>query len=328
MAYQYFWQHCHQFVLRVSLCAAALNPIRAILAGRVSAWSALATKRTLLNRILWHYPLSTHLGPDGWRAGTGGGESDARFRSAALAIAQDVANLDLGEETDQLALVWGYASPEQSGLSTLNAYCKPGKANWRMWVPGFLWQPFESAPQQPVCPYHTAFSMAQIGEFSEDDMKKHLDGRFLIVGAFVPGYNDLVDSPIHGLIPGPYLHAMALDNLLTYQGQYKLSTDWNNPSSGLIASGLAAIFAVFLVHILLAKGRALFDQTRWLPGFLKHDPPPGEQRPILNAIARLVTWVAKLMLVTIGAVLVIAWLQKWFRIGMLPVVELNDDDCC
>lgn len=275
-----------------------------------------------VDRILWHYPLTTHLAPEGWKAGPGGGEAVPKYRSAALTLAEDVAKLDLGKETDQLALVWGYDTPDQSGLSPMNAYCQPKKANWLLLIPGFLRTPFESAPQRPVCPYHAAFSMAQIGEFSEDDMKKHLDGRFLIVGAFVPGYNDLVDSPIHGLIPGPYLHAMALDNLLTYQGQYKLSTDWNNPSGDLVVSGLAAIFAVFLVHIALAKARALLVRMGWLPSFLKEDPLPGEKRPVLKGIASLLIWAAKLTLVTIGAVLIIAFLQKFFRIGMLPVVEL------
>ena len=275
-----------------------------------------------VDRILWHYPLTTHLGPEGWKAGPSESETVPKYRSAALALAEDVAKLDLGKETDQLALVWGYDTPDQSGMSPMNAYCQPGKASWLSFIPGFLRTPFESAPQRPVCPYHAAFSMAQIGEFSEEDMKKHLDGRFLIVGAFVPGYNDLIDSPIHGLIPGPYLHAMALDNLLTYQGQYKLSTDWNNPSGDLVLSGLAAIFAVFLVHIALARVRVSFERARCFPAFLKQDSLPGKQRPMLRAIAGLVAWVAKLMLVTIGAVLIIALLQKCFRIGMLPVVEL------
>lgn len=265
-----------------------------------------------VDRIVWHYPLTTHLGPEGWKGGAGSDESVPRYRNAALAIAQDAAKLNLGKETDQLALVWGYESPDQSARSPMNAYCQPGEASWRLWVPGFL--RFESGLQKPVCPYHAAFSMAQIGEFSEDDLKKHLDGRFLIIGAFVPGYNDLVDSPIHGLIPGPYMHAMALDNLLTFQGQYKLSTDWNNPSVDLIVTGFAAILTVFLMHIAVAKVRELAEQTRF-SGFLK-------RYLLVCLIARLLGWVIKLMLVTIAAVLIIAWLQDWFRIGMLPVVEL------
>lgn len=275
-----------------------------------------------VDRIVWHYPLSTHLSPVGWKAGTGSDESVPKFRSAALALAQDVARLNLGKETDPLALVWGYRPASRSDWSQTSASCHPGKVSWLLFLPGFLRTLFESEPPDAVCPYHTAVSMAQIGGFSDDEIKTYLDDRFLIVGASVPGYNDLVDSPIHGLVPGGYLHAMALDNLLTYQGQYKLATDWNNPSIDLILSGLAAVFTVFLLHIALAEARAFVERTGWLPGFLGRDPLPGEQYPLSRSVVFLFGWVAKLTLVTIGTVLIIACLQTWFRIGMLPVVEL------
>ncbi|WP_334028557.1 CHASE2 domain-containing protein [Alteromonas sp. P256] len=43
---------------------------------------------------------------------------------------------------------------------------------------------------------------------------------FVMVGALIQGARDQVYSPIHGNIAGVYLHAMALDNLLTYHNRY------------------------------------------------------------------------------------------------------------
>ncbi len=40
-------------------------------------------------------------------------------------------------------------------------------------------------------------------------------GKHVIYGAYIPGASDMVEPPTHELIPGAYVHAMALDNLLS-----------------------------------------------------------------------------------------------------------------
>jgi CHASE2 domain-containing sensor protein len=48
-----------------------------------------------------------------------------------------------------------------------------------------------------------------------------LNGRFVLVGANLAGLNDRIYSPVNGWLPGVYIHAMALDNLLTLENDYK-----------------------------------------------------------------------------------------------------------
>lgn len=275
-----------------------------------------------VNRIAWQYPLTRHLRADGWQTGVAPDGSLPSYRSASLAMAQDAAGLDLGPETDPLALLWGYASSPNTDPPRFLRYCEPGVARWQMWIPGLFRKLWEHGPKKPVCPYHHTLSMAQVSALSDHDLATNIGGRFLIVGAAIPGYNDLVDSPIHGLIPGPYLHAMALDNLLTFKGEYKLSTDWSTPSPDLLAAALIAVFAVFLVHIVFACARAKILNANWIPSWLNGDSNDSHERPLRDAFVRTILWALRISFATIAAILVIAFLQKWFRIGMLPVVEL------
>lgn len=47
-----------------------------------------------------------------------------------------------------------------------------------------------------------------------------LKDRVVLIGTSLAGIHDLVVSPVHGQLPGVYLHAMALDNLLTWNDRY------------------------------------------------------------------------------------------------------------
>lgn len=273
-----------------------------------------------VDRIAWNYPLTMHLRANAWQPGGAPDESLPSYRSASLAIAKDAAGIDLGSETDQLALVWGHISSPNFDPPQFLRYCEPGVGRWQMWVPGLFRQLWERGPTKPVCPYHHTLSMAQVSSLSDHELAENIGGRFLIVGAAIPGYNDLVDSPIHGLIPGPYLHAMALDNLLTFRDKYKLSTDWNNPSLDILIAALIAVFAVFLVHISFGYMRKKACAGNWFPSWLNCESK--DRSPLRDGLVHIILWVLRLGFATIAAVLVIAFLQKWFRIGMLPVVEL------
>ena len=68
------------------------------------------------------------------------------------------------------------------------------------------------------CPYHRHVPLTDIAVPAEGEhelLKTTLGGKYVMVGAAVQGIQDVVNSPIHGYIPGVYLHAMALDNMLT-----------------------------------------------------------------------------------------------------------------
>jgi hypothetical protein len=165
--------------------------------------------------------------------------------------------------------------------------------------------------------------MGQLGELDEQALAPYLAGRYVLVGANIPGYNDFANSPVHKLIPGVYLHAMALDNFLTYRSNYKLSSEWTlPPSAALLAPGLLTIFAVLVVR--LAWSRVLhrfFSPERWSSRFGRNSQP-GPMRQMGKHLLTGLAWVLRLTLQSIAAMVLIALLQRYFRIGMLPVVEL------
>ncbi|MNO91966.1 CHASE2 domain protein [compost metagenome] len=70
--------------------------------------------------------------------------------------------------------------------------------------------------RQP-CPYTVT---VREEDLSSEKVRGVLTGRVVMIGLSLPGIHDIVDSPVHGQIPGVYLHAMALDNLLTWNASY------------------------------------------------------------------------------------------------------------
>lgn len=295
-----------------------------------------------LDGLAWDYPLTRHLANGAWNPGPpelGEEALQPAYRSAAMAMAQDVGHIALGKEDARLALVWGLKSAPQVDRPDSLSHCKPGAYEWRRYLPGIVRQ-FFGEPLSPICPYHRTLSMAQLNELPEEALAPYLAGRYVLVGANVPAYNDFANSPIHGLIPGVHLHAMALDNLLTYQGAYKKSTGWEPPQPlGLLVAGSLAVLAVFIMHVLWWRLVGLFrkrcpkwcnwilpklksaeqcqcrdtrEQNRWQAIALRS----------LQAAVKGLGWLARLTLQAIAAMALITLLQSYFRIGMLPVVEL------
>jgi CHASE2 domain-containing sensor protein len=70
--------------------------------------------------------------------------------------------------------------------------------------------------RQP-CPYAVTVREEDLGS---ERARGVLEGRVVMIGLSLAGIHDMVESPVHGQIPGVYLHAMALDNLLTWSADY------------------------------------------------------------------------------------------------------------
>ncbi|MGC1330628.1 CHASE2 domain-containing protein [Pseudomonas sp.] len=92
-----------------------------------------------------------------------------------------------------------------------------------------------------------------------------LRGRLVLVGADVTSVNDLVTSPVHGKIPGVYLHAMALDNLISkgmdyYHDAASVSLD------GFDVSWVDALELELLVLIAVLKKRTSRNEAKSLQG--------------------------------------------------------------
>lgn len=277
-----------------------------------------------LDGLAWDYRLTRRRTDAGWEDGPSGrhaGKSQAAYRSAAMTMAQDVAQIELGEETAPLALVWGLKSAAQQERPDSLAHCKPGTYEVARYVPGVLRQFVQNPSSLPLCPYHSTLSMAQLGELSEQALAPFLKDRYVLLGANVPAYNDFANSPVHGLIPGVHLHAMALDNLLTYRGNYKQSSGWEvEHLPGLLLPAFLAVLAVFMVNVGWWTISQELAARRKKPA--PQSLPASPIRRVLRAAIHASAWLLKITLKTVAAMVLISLLQSFFRIGMLPVVEL------
>lgn len=70
---------------------------------------------------------------------------------------------------------------------------------------------------QQTCPYTLT---VREEDLSSARSRGLLKDRVVLIGTSLAGIHDLVESPVHGQLPGVYLHAMALDNLLTWHDRY------------------------------------------------------------------------------------------------------------
>jgi hypothetical protein len=79
--------------------------------------------------------------------------------------------------------------------------------------------------------------------------------RIVLLGVAYSGSNDLVPTPIHGRLPGVYLHAMALDNLITQDGGYIRKPpdlqDKDDPGYWLLGSlSVASVLEVISIQLM------------------------------------------------------------------------------
>jgi hypothetical protein len=275
-----------------------------------------------LDGVAWTYQLRRYFDGQSWMHGQPASESESPgYRSAALALAEDVGGLRSAVHEAPMAMVWGYASAPQADRSGLGKDCRPGESSWRHWIPRVFSQLWEANDGAPLCPYHRTLSFAQVAELDESGLASFVGGKYVLVGANVPGHNDFANSPVHGLLPGVHMHAMALDNFLTYGRDYKVSAEWSLPPPGaLFLPGLASIAIVFLVHLVWEAIRAPWG--RCIQRLSPHRMCEGARRRVIEAGLTGAAWALRIALQSAVSILLLALLQKWSRIGTLPVVEL------
>ena len=82
-------------------------------------------------------------------------------------------------------------------------------------------------------------------------LRNYLHDKVVMYGANLEGINDLVFTPARTTLPGVYLHAMALDNLLNWGNGYK-SESGATRTNALLSHELLSMLAVFPVAFLCA----------------------------------------------------------------------------
>src|SRR5262249_10089766 len=91
-------------------------------------------------------------------------------------------------------------------------------------------------PKDTQCPpIATMFATALLSP-SEDsslgmrneDLFSLMEGSLVLVGGNFRGAGDLMTTPLHTRLPGVYYHAVALDNLLAFEGQPKVRKEFRD----------------------------------------------------------------------------------------------------
>ncbi len=171
------------------------------------------------------YPLSSNLG-------TGPG---CRVRSAAASAYQHMSirnrdddstlpappPFDRAAYTDTMAVVWGTnTSPINS--QTRDCLLEPHTETWVRVIDRAANRLLGNPSSFKLrCPYHTTLSA---GLFRSDSFREDLEplirGRYVFYGIDRRYSYDHVVPPTHLSLPGVHLHAMALDNLITFGSEY------------------------------------------------------------------------------------------------------------
>ncbi|MDV6329982.1 CHASE2 domain-containing protein [Asticcacaulis sp. 201] len=76
-------------------------------------------------------------------------------------------------------------------------------------------------PSQPDCYYSRSYPYHALNLLTPEQAKDLLKDRLVIIGPNFTRGSDLHDSPLKGAVPGAFIHAMALDNLIEYGKHYR-----------------------------------------------------------------------------------------------------------
>ncbi|MEX3919968.1 MULTISPECIES: CHASE2 domain-containing protein [Paraburkholderia] len=294
------------------------------LRGRCFETVSITFRPDEVDKLAWSYPLETH------------SSSNPVRRSAALAIYDDLAKEPVANASAPMALSWGL-SPASDGLRLLapvsaeegndapeshEAYCRTDHGLLEIAPFGLREWLFHDA-EKPVCVYHETvygYDFANADDVGETVLKRALTNRVVMIGTAREYSNDFVISPIHGRVPGVYLHAMAFDNLLTYGSRYKHATALALRADRdhvhlfiLVVGGLLAVVAVRVAKNRMRK-RVEREHLR------------GPMRWVARRAGESVSWFVKCTLEIAASLALVAVLlyfgQSVLNMGFLSIIDI------
>jgi len=133
-------------------------------------------------------------------------------------------------ELAPMEVVWGLAPAQFNCLRALDSpalplSCEDLATSWfgrafQLAYDAFIPALVRASDPVPI-PYHTEMSASVFAIGNDDnELRKLIEQKVVIYGSHVAPTKDLTLSPVHGLVDGYRIHAMALDNLLTFGGGY------------------------------------------------------------------------------------------------------------
>lgn len=168
----------------------------------------------------------------------------------------------LPASTPHMVVQWGMQRPwHRTGGDDWRPACTRNEAD-----PGTLWRlgsalkalyaSFISgrdseavADARERCPYALTVMEHDVEHLPED----FFANRVVILAVDLPGLEDSVPTPIHGRLPGAYLHAMALDNLMHAGAAYRHRDEWTSRLVGVLAGSVLCLALALVLRSRLRK---------------------------------------------------------------------------
>lgn len=250
-------------------------------------------------------------------------------RPLAAHVTEEPMALVWGTETDPVNLEWlnNELHPQGAGA--------PCSATWK-------WHrvlPVGKA-RPPLCPYQQVLpvrTLKRTNGLDADDLRHAIGNKYIVYGTQLQSNGDVIVAPYHGRIAGALLHAMALDNLLSFHGEPKSAGEFGHPGSE--TATWFTLFALLVISALTAYKSLLDidDEARhvWFVKLAhKHiEHRPSQEWPHLSAAWRQwrmackasTLWLLPRLMIGLATVAVIATLigisYYWLNLGPLVWIE-------
>ena len=175
--------------------------------------------------------------------------------------------------------------------------------------------------ETPCPPVATLFASTLLSPVEDpslrnEDLMELMGGAFVFVGGNFRGGGDLMTTPLHSRLPGIFYHAVALDNLLAFDGHPKIRKQFRNHRLG---------YYLFDLLVLWALAAIFLQRQRLMSGGRPIDPGPfslstSARSWIADVIGRVPT--ALWVVVAVAMLVLLATFQVLQMIGVTLAVVL------
>ncbi|MYM37018.1 CHASE2 domain-containing protein [Duganella sp. FT94W] len=289
-----------------------LRPELEALAGKCFEKVAVKYSPDELDRLAWNYTLAL---PGAHHSEHG----EHGMKSAALAL-YETGGATAPVEHHPMALTWG-SRPAAHGVGWAispgsdESYCRqPHNLPVELLPPGAR-NTFFKDGNKPLCVFHETIHAGTLSSTTPEQdavLRQQIEGKIVLIGTALSDFSDVVLSPLHGRIPGVYLHAMALDNLMVFGEDYAravhLSLDWHNLK-------LPLFLAVSMLLVTLPLQRFKHAVERRLE-------PDGQRVHFWLGVLYLLWGPARIILSLLVGCLLLLIGQYWLDLGFLSIINV------
>jgi CHASE2 domain-containing sensor protein len=184
------------------------------------------------------------------------GQTNATCPSLALRVFKDVYPQYPLEASGMMELIWGTRT-EPTNLKWRKYHDQDGTERPCNVETNFIvhtWRAFfDTSTAQGLCPYHGIVPVESLIRGDQDaDITRLLTNRVVFYGGALKGAQDTSYTPVNGLQANVFVHAMAMDNLITFGGkpEQNVMTVGNYTISNEPAQVLAIIPVVLILSFL------------------------------------------------------------------------------